>query len=58
MLCSTVLSARNDNYVSDLRLFIVQQWELAAADMYLDTSRRAVLWGACNGLVASHWCTN
>jgi hypothetical protein len=45
MPCSTVLSDRNDNYVSDLRLFIAKQWVLATADTYLGTPRRAFLWG-------------
>ena len=48
MLRNAMLPARNDNYVSDLRLFIAKQWVLATADTYLDTPRRAFLWGACN----------
>ena len=48
MLRNAMLPARNDNYVSDLRLFIAKQWVLATADTYLDAPRRAFLWGACN----------
>ena len=49
MLCSTSLFVRNDDYVSDLRLFSVKKWRLAAIGMYLDAPRRVFLRGACNG---------
>ena len=36
---------RNDNYVSDLRSFIVEQWRLAALGMSFDAPCQLSLWG-------------
>lgn len=50
MLCSILFSARSDNYVSDVRLFIVEQWRLAALGMSFDAPCQLSLWGGVQRL--------